>query len=425
MDSLGGFVELGDDSCGAADVIGAVLCKREGVFLVSIKGEKRLFKSVRQLLEIAQKIAAGDKTVFLPLLELCAFELCDGIAQAFAQTFFFRIIHAHLLEIAQNRAILSIFRGKNFCPALQRAEAIQITQVLPFVHELAAVVLTVDIDQKGGKLFHLRRCDRNAAYAAAAFPVRADPALEDQFVLFVDLVGAKPIRTVNPFKDRGNRTLLRAAAHQVAAYALAKHSPDGVDDDGFAGTGLASQYIEAFGKANVRPFDNGDIFNMQFAEHGLTYQSEELFDFTVEMLRSRCILERQKACIVPGERTHEALDLHGFDSAAGSRSQPRDSLDDEKILCDVTGNDALLEDFAETLVEIVALLLCCSIAVITADAEFLDQVHVLNITRKRRLGAADPALCKSLKKLLLCFDLPCGNDFQNSVLSFGLHGLLP
>ena len=57
-------------------------------------------------------------------------------------------------------------------------------------------------------------------------------------------------------------------AHQVLRGAVAKDRIDGIDQDGFARTGLAGQHIQPRFKVHLRLLDHGNIFNLQAAQHG-------------------------------------------------------------------------------------------------------------------------------------------------------------
>ena len=68
-------------------------------------------------------------------------------------------------------------------------------------------------------------------------------------------------------KNRADECAIRAGADHVAVGALAQYCGDRVNDNGFARTGLTGQDIEAALEENFRLLNDGNIFNMQNAQH--------------------------------------------------------------------------------------------------------------------------------------------------------------
>ena len=141
----------------------------------------------------------------------------------------------------------------------------------PLISQLAAVVLTVDIHQKRAKLLELHRADRDAAHAAGALSVRADPALDDQLLVAVDVIlPQKSLGLACHIEACAHQRLVSPAAHQFPTDAITQHGADGVDHDGLTGARLAGQNVEPRVESDVRAFNNGDIFNVKFVQHSLT-----------------------------------------------------------------------------------------------------------------------------------------------------------
>ena len=133
-----------------------------------------------------------------------------------------------------------------------------------FIHQLAPVVLAVDIHQQQSQFLHLGSRDRHAADPAAALPVGTDAPLEDQLVLGLDLVLCQPCFTASLVEHGGNGAFIGAAAYQFTAHTAAKNGADGVNDNGFAGAGLAGEHVEAAAKTDVGLLDYRNILYVKF-----------------------------------------------------------------------------------------------------------------------------------------------------------------
>ena len=127
-----------------------------------------------------------------------------------------------------------------------------------------AVILAVDVHQLGGQLPQLRRRNRNAAHPGGGLALRCDFALKDQLTLIGNVIllqpGQLPVRRENGCDQAAGGAL----AHQFPAGAVAQHGVDGIDNDGFTCTRLTAEDIQPLVKDDIRPFDHGDVFNMQF-----------------------------------------------------------------------------------------------------------------------------------------------------------------
>ena len=150
---------------------------------------------------------------------------------------------------------------------LQSAEPVQIFPVPALIHQLAAVVLTMDVHQQLSQLFHLGGGGRHTADAAAALPVGAYSALKYQLILRLESVIFQPSLAAFQIKYRSHHAFFGSTAHQFPADPLSKHGADGVDDDGFARSGLAGQHIEALTEADVGSLYYCDILNVKFIKH--------------------------------------------------------------------------------------------------------------------------------------------------------------
>ncbi|MGY3075360.1 hypothetical protein ACVWZZ_001731 [Bradyrhizobium sp. LM6.10] len=71
--------------------------------------------------------------------------------------------------------------------------------------------------------------------------------------------------------------LLRAVAHEAGVAAAAERQRKGIEQDGFARTGLAGQNREARCEFDIEPFDQDDVTDRQTREHGILFPSRGPF----------------------------------------------------------------------------------------------------------------------------------------------------
>ena len=132
------------------------------------------------------------------------------------------------------------------------------------VQQLLSVVLAVDVQQLLAQLPQLRHRHRAAIHPAQVASVSLDLPLEQQLLLgHRDAVFLKPRQGRCLGKHRRHQSRTGSGADKLPAGALAQHRSDGVDDDGFARSGLTGQHVEPRLKGDVCRLDQGDIFNVK------------------------------------------------------------------------------------------------------------------------------------------------------------------
>ncbi len=267
VDALCGAFQLFGEIGGTVGIIGGVLRHGDGVILAAVEKTDRLIQRLGQLLGVSEQVAPCAEPVFLTGFQFRALQLLDLILQAFTQPLLLDLIERELVDLPADFLVLPVFFSIVLHRVFQSAEAIQILPVPTLIHELASVVLPVNVHKEASELTKLRRGDRRAAHAAAAFAVGADTALKDELIVRLNLILSQPVLHVHTHKHRGHQCLLRPAAHQLPVHAPAQHRADGVNDDGFASAGLTGQNVESRVKANIRTLDHGDIFYVQLTEH--------------------------------------------------------------------------------------------------------------------------------------------------------------
>ena len=98
-------------------------------------------------------------------------------------------------------------------------------------------------------------------------------ATKDQFIFNRDSVGCEngPRRMIAcNLERRSNLTLLNTLPHQRLVTAPAQGQSKGIEQDRFAGAGLAGQHGKLVGEVNVEPVDQNDVADRESGEHGLT-----------------------------------------------------------------------------------------------------------------------------------------------------------
>ena len=69
-------------------------------------------------------------------------------------------------------------------------------------------------------------------------------------------------------EGRGHLALLGALAHQRRLAARAEREREGIEQDRFAGAGLAGQHRKAGAEIDVEPIDQDDVADGKPGEHG-------------------------------------------------------------------------------------------------------------------------------------------------------------
>ena len=175
----------------------------------------------------------------------------------------FRFIHPEALLLLPDGAELSVSGAVNIERNL--AEAVKGGKMPPLIKQLEAVILSVDFEQRFSQRAQLVQADRAAVYTAACFSVPAQAALKNEFIpVSLDLVLLEPAGGIRAFKDGCDGGLLGPAADQIPAHACPGHRRDRIDDDTFARTCFTGQDVQARAETDIRLFDDGNVFNLQF-----------------------------------------------------------------------------------------------------------------------------------------------------------------
>ena len=137
------------------------------------------------------------------------------------------------------------------------------------VQQLLAVVLAMDVQQTAAQLPQLGHGDGPSVQTAGVAPIPLDLPLEQQFLPLVHAVVRQPAQGRQAGEHRRDQGGLGPGADELPAGPLAQHGADGINNDGLARPRLAGEDIQSAVKADIRRFDDGDIFNVQQGKHGV------------------------------------------------------------------------------------------------------------------------------------------------------------
>ena len=157
------------------------------------------------------------------------------------------------------------------------AAAVQITQMAGRVQQLLSIVLTVDIQQLTAQLPQLGHRHQPPVYPAHVASVPLDLPLEQHLsIMKSNAVLLQPRQGRHLGEHRRHQSRLGPGADQFPAGALPQYGADGVNDNGFACTGLTGEDVVARFKADVRRLDQGNIFDMKQGKQTITPISSAL-----------------------------------------------------------------------------------------------------------------------------------------------------
>ena len=162
---------------------------------------------------------------------------------------------------------------------------VQNSQMMRRVEQTHRIVLAVDVDQTTAQLPQNGCRSRHSVDAAVALALGGDLTAEQQCfgALVAGLLQLIQHSRRHLLKGGANHRLCSSGAHQVLRGAVAKDRIDGVDQDGFARTGLAGQHIQPRFKVHLCLLDHGNIFNLQAAQHGFVLLPSSLPHITGQL----------------------------------------------------------------------------------------------------------------------------------------------
>ncbi len=138
------------------------------------------------------------------------------------------------------------------------------------IDQRAVVVLAVDLDQRGADgAQHLHRHRLVVEEGAGAAVGELDPA-QNQLVFGRNVVGGeyRPRRMIHRHVEgRRHLPLLGTLAHQAGIAAAAERQRERIEQDRFAGTGLAGQHRKARREIDIEAVDQDDVSDREPGQH--------------------------------------------------------------------------------------------------------------------------------------------------------------
>ena len=138
-------------------------------------------------------------------------------------------------------------------------------------------------------------------------------------------------------KHRGHQGRLGPSADQLPAGALPQHGADGVNDNGFACTGLTGEDVVARFKADVRRLDQGDIFDMKQGKQTITPSLprllQQFMDLPVKLLGGGVVPHNENAGIIARQAAYHSRNIHAVQGGTGRRGQAGHGTHHYDILC--------------------------------------------------------------------------------------------
>ena len=138
------------------------------------------------------------------------------------------------------------------------------------VDQGALVVLPMDLDQRGAEDLQGLHADRLIVDEGARAAVRELHAAQDQFIVGLDVVGRRQgAHRMGARQIEGGRhlALLGPVAHQRGVAAGAERQRKGVEQDGFAGAGLAGQHGKTGRDVEIEAVDQNDVADREAGQH--------------------------------------------------------------------------------------------------------------------------------------------------------------
>ena len=213
-----------------------------------------------------QQLSALLQFLVLSRLKLRLLDFGDLVLQGLHPPELFAFIHGHPVDFPakfENGGVffLIIRQKRGIVP-----EGIQKPQMVLFIKEGRRIVLAVDIDQLDSQFMEDGHRHETAVHPADVFPIQVYIPLDHRLLVVLHPVFLEPAKLRHLGKDPPDRSLGGAGADHVPISPLPHNGGNGIDDDGFTGTGLAGEHVESLVKGDVRLLDHRDIFNMQKAQ---------------------------------------------------------------------------------------------------------------------------------------------------------------
>ena len=142
--------------------------------------------------------------------------------------------------------------------------------MIVFIEQGCGIMLTMNVDQLNAKLAQNGNRYQTAVYTAYILAIQMDLALDHRFGIIFHAIFGKPGQLRNIGKNRADRCLAGAGTDHIPISTLTEDGRNGINDDGFTGTGFTCQHIKSAVKRDIRTLNNSNILNMQQTKHRIS-----------------------------------------------------------------------------------------------------------------------------------------------------------
>ena len=170
----------------AQRILSLTNCRHCTIFrIIAVQAVIRSGQRGNILFTVAKQLSPGVQLLLLAGDQLRALQLIDLVAQGIHPPFLLRIVHFQcsklLADITQDVIVFFVSGQRSCC----LPETVQISEMPTLVQKQLSVMLAVDIQQLLADLAELCHRQRTSVYAANAFPLTADLALERKIAILI------------------------------------------------------------------------------------------------------------------------------------------------------------------------------------------------------------------------------------------------
>ena len=222
---------------------------------------------------LLQALPLGGERLFLAFLRGEQAELVHGVAQPVFLAPGGIQLGAGLMQQSERRAPGVPGAVGGVRERQRAAECVQQSGMGGGIGQAHLFVLALHLDQQRAQAAQQGHPGRLIIDEGAGAAIGADHAAEHEFVLGVDALFGQQIEggmVSGDGKARDHHRLFGAGADQAGIGAHAQCEAQAVEQDGFAGTGLAGKHGQPWAEAQVQPFDEHDIADGKGGEHRLS-----------------------------------------------------------------------------------------------------------------------------------------------------------
>ena len=221
--------------------------------------------------KVPQALALGEQRLLLRLARLRAVDLLQLPLEQVQLAVARAGPRAQLLELLAQRSLARVGGREPLAPRglLRPAEAVQDLELRGGEREPAVLVLAVEGQQLAADLRQVGRRGAAAAEIGPRAALGAHAPGEDQLVgALGQALGERLAQRDRQREDPLDVRLRGARPHDPGPWLAAQQQVERVREHRLARPGLAGQDVQARAEAELGPFDQQEVLDAQFVEHG-------------------------------------------------------------------------------------------------------------------------------------------------------------